>query len=66
MDAFSKLGEAITSSFIYRDFMQREGLILVVVVGGYLFTSKYNRILDELDKENALKNKAEKKAKRKA
>ena len=66
MDAFSKRGEAITSSFIYRDFMQREGLILVVVVGGYLFTSKYNRILDELDKENALKNKAEKKAKRKA
>ena len=42
MGAFKKLGDALTNSFIYTDFMKREGIILFVVVGGYLLANKYN------------------------
>ena len=51
---------------MFNDFMRREGIILIVVVGGFFLANKYNRILDELDLEIANKAKFEKKAKRKA
>ena len=51
---------------MFNDFMRREGIILIVVVGGFLLANKYNRILDELDLEIANKAKSEKKAKRQA
>ena len=56
-NAFKQVLSAFTNSYIYTDFMSREGIILIVVVGGYLLANKYNRILDELDEEIAQKEK---------
>lgn len=41
--------KTFSNTAMLKDFMLREGLILLIVIGGFCLANKYNRYLDELD-----------------
>ena len=43
--------KALFNTWVWKDFMSREGVILIVFVGGYLLANKYNQFLDACDLE---------------
>ena len=47
----SEILSAFTNHTVIKDFMAREGLILIVVVGGFIWASRYNAYLDGLERE---------------
>ena len=45
------LGEELTSSYVWKDFLSREGGICIVVVAGYLLAKRANNYLDNIEEE---------------
>jgi hypothetical protein len=52
---------AFLSTIVFKDFLTREGIMLVVIVGGYMLAHRYNRFLDDIEKEISIEERKKRK-----
>ena len=55
---------ALTNINFLKDFAKREGLILLIVIGGFLGAARYNHYLDEIEHQQYLEDKRKRKQER--